>query len=48
MRTGRTAFRVLTGVGMQWNNHYAAITLGPDGSAYIATLFGLVRIYDTD
>ena len=48
IRTGRTAFRVLSGVGMQWNNHYAAIALGPDGSAYVATLFGLIRIYDTD
>lgn len=47
-KPSRTAFGVLTGVGIQWNNHYAAITLGPDGSAYVATLFGLIRIYDTD
>lgn len=47
VRTGRTAFRVLTGVGVQWNNHYSAITLGPEGSVYIATLTGLVRISDT-
>ncbi len=43
-RTGKTMFRVLTGTGIGWNNHYAAITLGPDGTAYIATLFGIVRI----
>jgi hypothetical protein len=48
VRSGRTAFQVLTGVGVQWNNHYSAIALGPDGSVYLATLFGLVRIYDTD
>jgi hypothetical protein len=47
VRTGRTAFRVLTGTGVQWNNHYAAITLGPDGAAYVATLGGLVRVADS-
>ena len=36
--TGRTVFSKLTGVGTQFNNHYAAIYLGPDGSAYVATL----------
>lgn len=46
LRTGRTVFSVLTGTGIQWNNHYAAITLGPDGSAYVATIAGLVRIRD--
>ena len=30
------------------NNHYAAITLGPDGSAYIATLGGMVRVKDRE
>ena len=28
----------------QWNNHYAAIYLGPDRAAYVATLAGLVRL----
>jgi hypothetical protein len=44
IRTGKTAWSRLTGTGIQWNNHYAAIYLGPDGTAYIATLAGLVRI----
>lgn len=44
--TGRTAWRRLTGTGSQWNNHYAAIYLGPDGSLYVATLAGLVRLKD--
>ncbi len=48
VRTGETAWRQLTGTGMQWNNHYAAIYLGPDRSAYVATLAGLVKISDTD
>jgi hypothetical protein len=46
IRTGETAWSRLTGTGIQWNNHYAAIYLGPDGAAYIATLAGLVRITD--
>jgi hypothetical protein len=47
LHTGRTAWSRLTGTGIQWNNHYAAIYLGPDGSAYVATLAGLVRVRDT-
>jgi len=47
IRTGRTVWSRLTGTGIQWNNHYAAIYLGPDGAAYIATLAGLVRIQDS-
>ncbi len=46
VRTGRTAWRRLTGTGTQWNNHYAAIYLGPDGSAYVATLAGVLRLKD--
>ena len=44
IRTGRHVFSVRTGTGTLMNNHYAAITLGPDGSAYIATLGGMVRV----
>jgi hypothetical protein len=47
VRTGRTAFSKLTGVGPQFNNHYASIYLGSDGSAYVATLAGMVRVRDT-
>ena len=46
LRTGRTAWRRLTGTGTQWNNHYAAIYLSPDRAAYIATLSGLVKVED--
>ena len=47
VRTGRTAFSVRTGLGTLMNNHYAAVTLAPDGSAYIATLGGMVRVRDS-
>jgi hypothetical protein len=46
IRTGETVWSRLTGTGTQWNNHYAAIYLGPDGTAYVATLAGLVRVAD--
>jgi hypothetical protein len=46
-RTGRTAFKQLTGTGYLYNNHYAAISIGPDGAAYIGSLGGLIRIADT-
>ena len=47
-RTGRTAFSVRTGTGTMYNNHYSAVTLGPDGSAYVPTLAGMVRVTDRD
>ncbi|HRD61506.1 MAG TPA: hypothetical protein PL137_11415 [Nocardioides sp.] len=45
-RTGETAFSVRTGTGTLSNNHYSAVTLGPEGSAYVATLGGMVRVRD--
>jgi len=47
VRTGHTAFSVRTGLGTLMNNHYAAVTLAPDASAYIATLGGMVRVRDS-
>ena len=46
LRTGKTRWSRLTGTGIQWNNHYSAIYLGPDGALYVATLAGLVRMKD--
>ncbi|MGN6723093.1 MAG: hypothetical protein ACTHJM_10815 [Marmoricola sp.] len=45
-RTGATVWKRFTGNGIQWNNHYASIYIGPDGAAYISTLMGLVRLKD--
>ncbi|WP_232680282.1 hypothetical protein [Nocardioides sp. R-C-SC26] len=47
-RTGKLEFEVRTGIGTMFNNHYSAVTLGPDGSAYAATLTGMVRVHDRD
>lgn len=46
VRTGQVIYRVLTGTGSLYNNNYAPVTLGPDGSAYIGTLGGLVEVRD--
>jgi hypothetical protein len=46
VRTGQTRWSRLTGTGIQWNNHYSSIYLGPDGALYVATLAGLVRMKD--
>ncbi|WP_406153437.1 hypothetical protein OG217_07965 [Streptomyces sp. NBC_01023] len=45
-RTGTTRFRTLTGTGDTYNNNWSPITLGPDGSAYISTYSGIVRVHD--
>lgn len=45
-RTGRTVFQVLAGTGRNYNNNYAPITLGPDGTAYIGCFNGIVAVRD--
>lgn len=44
--TGRAMWSVRTGTGILANNHYAAITIAPDASLWIATLGGMVRVRD--
>jgi hypothetical protein len=46
VRTGATAFRRLGGEGLGFNNNYAPITLGPDGTAYLGVLGGIVAWRD--
>lgn len=46
-RTGRTAYKRLAGEGLGYNNNYAPISIGPDRSAYVGALGGLVRLFDT-
>jgi hypothetical protein len=41
-RTGKTVYKARTGSGLGYNNNYAPVTLGPDGTAYVGTLGGLV------
>lgn len=44
--TGETVFQILTGTGVSYDNNWAPITLGPDNSAYIGVLRGLVKVSD--
>jgi hypothetical protein len=44
--SGRTVYSRLAGVGFGYNNNYAPVTLGPDGSAYVGAIGGLVRLAD--
>lgn len=46
-RTGTRVWSVLTGTGLGYNNNYAPITFGPDGTAYVGVLGGLVAVRDT-
>jgi outer membrane protein assembly factor BamB len=45
-RTGHRVWSVLTGTGLGYNNNYAPITFGPDGTAYVGVLGGLVAVRD--
>lgn len=44
--TGRTVYKVLAGTGKSFDNNWAPITLGPDGTAYVGVVGGLVSIRD--
>ena len=45
-RTGRTVYKFRAGSGLGFNNNYAPVTIGPDGTAYIGTLGGLALVRD--
>src|SRR5205085_11802759 len=45
-RTGRTLWKRLGGEGLGHNNNYAPVTLGPDATAYVGVLGGLVALRD--
>jgi hypothetical protein len=47
LRTGLRVWSQLTGYGFGYNNNYAPVTIGPDRTAYVGVLGGLVAIRDT-
>lgn len=47
-RTGATVYKILTGTGVGYDNNWAPITLGPDGTAYVGTVRGLIAVRDGD
>lgn len=46
-RTGNTVYRALVGAGVQFNNNYASLYLGPDGAGYVGIIGGIARIADS-
>jgi hypothetical protein len=45
-RTGQTVYKFRAGSGLGFNNNYAPVSIGPDGTAYIGTLGGLALVRD--
>ena len=44
--TGETVFKIFTGTGLNWNNSYGPITIGPNGTAYVGVFNGLISVRD--
>jgi hypothetical protein len=44
--TGQTVFKVYAGNGLGYNNNYAGLAIGPDGTAYLATTGGMLALRD--
>ncbi|WP_406276824.1 hypothetical protein OHT93_33565 [Streptomyces sp. NBC_00191] len=45
-RTGERRWRVLTGTGPSYDNNWAPITIGPDGTAYAGVFNGIMAVRD--
>jgi hypothetical protein len=45
-RTGETVYKAKMGTGLGFNNNYAPVTIGPDGTAYVGVLGGLTAMRD--
>ncbi len=43
---GKTAWQKYAGSGLLFNNNYAGLALGPDGTAYLGTIGGIVALRD--
>jgi hypothetical protein len=45
-RNGKTVYQRIAGTGLGYNSNYAPISIGPDGTAYVGVLGGLVLLRD--
>jgi hypothetical protein len=45
-RTGAVVWKVLAGAGPAYNNNYAGLALGPDGTAYLGVIPGMIALRD--
>ncbi|WP_236008309.1 hypothetical protein [Actinomadura physcomitrii] len=48
VHTGRTVYKVLTGMGKWFDNNWAPVTVGPNGTAYVGVIGGLVAVRDRE
>jgi hypothetical protein len=46
--SGKTIFKVPTGRGRNFDNNWGPVTLGPDGTAYVGVIRGIIAIYDSE
>jgi hypothetical protein len=46
VRSGRIVYKQLAGEGATYNNNYAGVALGPNGSAYVGVIGGIVELRD--
>jgi hypothetical protein len=46
-RTGTTAWKAYAGSGLGFNNNYAGLALGPNGTAYLGVTGGIVALRDS-
>jgi hypothetical protein len=46
-QTGATIYKKLVGTGLGYNNNFAPVSLGPEGTAYVGVLGGLTLVRDT-
>jgi outer membrane protein assembly factor BamB len=44
--TGQTIYKQLTGTGLRYDNHFSPVTIGPDGTAYVGSVNGLMALRD--
>ena len=45
-RSGETVWQKYAGSGLLYNNNYAGIAIGPDGTAYLGVIGGLISLRD--
>jgi hypothetical protein len=45
-RTGQTKWHRFAGAGLLYNNNYAGLSLGPDGTAYLGVIGGMIALRD--
>ncbi|MSO41987.1 MAG: hypothetical protein EXQ70_08895 [Solirubrobacterales bacterium] len=46
--SGKTAWQKYAGSGLTYNNNYAGLAIGPDGTAYVGVIGGILALRDGD